>query len=129
MRHEEDIDTDTAEAFDPVEEWQLQTEDECIDVLNRDAREKNLATSLDATREAELLADRAQAEGDFESLYCEHLDPVPTKINDIFSAVLGDIFHAIEKVKIPVNHYFKKAHKASFMPCNVGVGSVARWMG
>ncbi len=115
LRHEENIDTDSVEAFDPVEEWQLQTEDECIDVLNRDAREKNLASSLDATREAELLADRAQAEGDFESLYCEHLDPVPTKINDIFSAVLGDIFHAIDRVKIPVHHYFKKAYKASFM--------------
>jgi hypothetical protein len=51
-----------------VEDWQLQNEDECLDVLNRDARGKDLATSLDAMREAELLADPAQAEGDFESL-------------------------------------------------------------
>jgi hypothetical protein len=64
-----------------------------------DAREKNLATNLDAMKKAELLSYRAQIEGEFESLYCEDLHPLPSEINDLFSAVLGDIFHTIDSVK------------------------------
>jgi hypothetical protein len=70
LRHEEEIDAETTGPLDPVEEWQLQNEYECLLALKRDSREKDLATSLDAMREAELLAHQAQVKGDFESLKC-----------------------------------------------------------
>jgi hypothetical protein len=41
------------------------------------------------TRLQEMLAHRVQVEGDFESLYCEDLPPVPSEIKNLFSAVLG----------------------------------------
>jgi hypothetical protein len=98
-----------------TEDFQEQNEDEGLEALGRYAREQNLAASLDAMREAELLADRAQVENDFESLYCNDLSDIPDNIFNIFSASLGDIFHAIGRVKISVQHDHKKAYKVSLM--------------
>ncbi|KAG7358280.1 hypothetical protein IV203_014867 [Nitzschia inconspicua] len=55
----------------------------------------------------------------FDSEQMAHLwmDPelgdVPIQVQDKFSCVIGDIFYAIDRAKIPVRHEFKKAFKVS----------------
>jgi hypothetical protein len=45
-------------------------------------------------------------------LSCENLDdaPMPKHIKNYYSVVLGDIFHAMNRAKVPVNHEAKKAY-------------------
>ena len=45
-------------------------------------------------------------------LQCDGLDdpPKPKLIEDKFSAVLGDVFHAMDRAKVPVKHESKKAY-------------------
>ena len=39
-----------------------------------------------------------------------HLDPPPAQIDDVFSCVLGDAFHFMDRPKVPVHHDTKKAY-------------------
>jgi hypothetical protein len=45
-------------------------------------------------------------------LRCEGLDdaPSPETIQDKFSATLGDVFHAMDRAKVPIKHEAKKAY-------------------
>jgi hypothetical protein len=43
-------------------------------------------------------------------LPCEHLDEPPTSITNVFSACLGDAYHAMSGPKVPVKHEFKKPY-------------------
>lgn len=65
-------------------------------------------------RQAELVADQGE-QGQVHLLYHEKLDPVPKDIKCKFSAVLGDGFHLLSWVKVPVNHELKKAYKIAMM--------------
>jgi hypothetical protein len=49
-------------------------------------------------------------------LKCPGLDepPNPADIKDVFSCVLGDGFHLIDRPKIPVHHAAKKMYKVAF---------------
>ena len=48
-------------------------------------------------------------------LYCSNLDPPPENISQCFSAVLGDVFHAMDRAKVPVKHEYKKAYFVALM--------------
>ncbi|CAJ1958310.1 unnamed protein product [Cylindrotheca closterium] len=58
-----------------------------------------------------LLGDKAALGNDL--LACAHLDNAPDKITDCFSAVVGDVFHLMDRMKIPTHHEFKKAFKVA----------------
>jgi hypothetical protein len=38
------------------------------------------------------------------------LDPQPDQIHDVFSTVLGDAFHFMDRVRVPMHHELKKAY-------------------
>ena len=40
-----------------------------------------------------------------------YLDKLPNKIIENFSALLGDKFHFMDRIKVPAHHFFKK-HQA-----------------
>jgi hypothetical protein len=84
--------------------------------LETNARQENLATILESLQQAEVVANRAQFHHDFHLLHCpDLLDDVPIKVLDKFSCVLGDIFHAIDRIKIPIRHEYKKPFKVAMM--------------
>ena len=51
-----------------------------------------------------------QEDGRHIMLPCTHLDEPPTTISDVFSACLGDAYHAMSRPKVPVKHEFKKPY-------------------
>ncbi len=89
--------------------------DEVLHELQQDAREQDLARMLEAVREAEIVWNQTQVENDFNLLYSRELGDVPIQVLDAFSVVQGDIFHAIDRMKIPVRHEYKKAFKIALM--------------
>ena len=38
------------------------------------------------------------------------LDAEPDQIRDVFSSVLGDVFHFMDRVRVPMHHELKKAY-------------------
>jgi hypothetical protein len=84
--------------------------DDVSDDLAEDAVGR-LEKDLDAVRLAEMRSNQAEFERNFESLHCENLGPVPEVVRNKFSCVLGDVFHAIDRVKIHTRHEWKKAYK------------------
>jgi len=38
------------------------------------------------------------------------LDAEPDQIRDVFSSVLGDVFHFMDRVRVPIHHELKKAY-------------------
>jgi hypothetical protein len=107
------------EEINDVEE---ETADLFVDLISGDAgtedaeeSDSRLDRDLDAIRLAEIRSDRAEFERNFESLHCDELGPVPTVVKNKFSCVLGDIFHAIDRVKVHTRHEWKKAYKHSLM--------------
>ena len=36
------------------------------------------------------------------------LENPPDKINDKFSSVLGNAFYFMDRIKVPINHYYEK---------------------
>lgn len=54
-----------------------------------------------------------QSERGSPPLECNYLDPAPSpgSIQDKFSSVLGDCFHAMDRPNIPVKHEHKKGYK------------------
>ena len=92
-----------------------------FDLINRESVENpeeadaRLEQDLDAVRTAELCANQAEFENFFDSLFCELLGPVPEVVRNKFSCVLGDIFHAIDRVKVPTRHEWRKAFKHALM--------------
>ncbi|KAL7507187.1 hypothetical protein ACHAXN_004385 [Cyclotella atomus] len=56
--------------------------------------------------------ESVETEGGKVPLHCEGLDAAsrPELIRDKFSATLGDVFHAMDRAKVPVKHESKKAY-------------------
>jgi hypothetical protein len=48
-----------------------------------------------------------------ELLYCADLDEAPSHIEQVFSAVLGDTYHGMDRSKVPVRHEYKKPYKVA----------------
>jgi len=40
---------------------------------------------------------------------CNELGSAPTSIDDIYSSILGDMFHFMDRAKVPVHHEYKKS--------------------
>jgi hypothetical protein len=83
--------------------------------MSANAHEEIMAQSLDAIREAERRSDMASEEGNMEPLQNDKLGPVPDRVKIKFSCVLGDLFHAMDRAKVPTNHEFKKAYYYALM--------------
>jgi hypothetical protein len=84
-------------------------DDDTFDNLE-DALQKRRLSSLDIDLVglAGLIGD--QAEQGHLIFPCEHLDDPPAKIEDTFSACLGDTFHAMNRPKVSVKHEYKKPY-------------------
>jgi hypothetical protein len=61
------------------------------------------------------LAAEMAEKGKVGLLYCDELDDPPELIVQAFSCVLGDIFHAMFRTKVPVKHEYKKAYYVALM--------------
>ena len=77
---------------------------------------EQLAAELSSEEMAEIrlclaVADEIRDEPDTTGL----LDPPPASIVDVFSAVLGDPWHYMDRPKVPVKHEFKKSYFVAFM--------------
>jgi hypothetical protein len=70
------------------------------------------ATNIETLRKIALLE---QGESGENILPCKHLDDAPASIDDVFSSVLGDGFHFIDRPKILIKHEYKKLFKKAFM--------------
>ncbi|KAK3271924.1 hypothetical protein CYMTET_19751 [Cymbomonas tetramitiformis] len=60
----------------------------------------------------------AQSSGDGDTNFnflCDNLDPPPTHIAEVYSTVVGDAFHFMDRPKVPVHHEFKKAYFVALM--------------
>jgi hypothetical protein len=80
-----------------------------------DANNDVLQEHLNLIEEAAVAAGLAEKEGRVNLLFCEKLDDAPEIIKQIFSAVLGDIFHGMNQAKVPVRHEYKKGYYIAFM--------------
>ena len=80
----------------------------------KSAMMNKIQEQLDTLRRCEKLSSTA-AQGDTGVLYSKHLDDLPGYIPYKFSAVLGDPFHAIQRMKVPVHHEVKKAYFCAAM--------------
>jgi hypothetical protein len=69
---------------------------------------------LELLRQAELIAEQAE-KGQVHLLFHSQLNDVPENIPMKWSAVLGDGFHVLSRVKVPEKHELKKAFKIAFM--------------
>lgn len=69
--------------------------------------------ALDLVALAGLVGNQVAVQGQHGGqpiLPCEHLDEPPSYIADVFSACLGDAYHAMSRPKVPIKHEFKKPY-------------------
>ena len=99
---EEDRDVEDEETG--TEEWKA-IEDEIDDAM------KGLTSENIETLRAAVFESQETARGRIP-LQCANLDlpPKPELIEEKFSAVLGDVFHAMDRTKVPVKHEAKKSY-------------------
>ena len=107
-----DDEEELQDAFGKLEEvvGRLLNEDDNDQDLTSDDREAALnimREQLETIRKSTLMARKAEG-GDKDILFSRHLEDVPDEILYKFSAVLGDIFHAIQRTRVPVKHEYKK---------------------
>ena len=50
------------------------------------------------------------------------LECEPDQIRDVFSSVLGDVFHFMDRVRVPMHHELKKAYFYSLSEAFFGLG-------
>jgi hypothetical protein len=58
---------------------------------------------------AAIAAEQAQQQNT-PKMSCANLDDPPAIIVDVFSACLGDTFHAMDRPKVPIKHEYKKPY-------------------
>jgi hypothetical protein len=100
------------------------------DVLNEDLLEApateqdmdDLASDPDEEMRPELLAAidtaevaAANSETGLLLMASGKLDAAPDNIEDVFSSVLGDVFHAMDRAKVRVKHEYKKPYYVALM--------------
>jgi hypothetical protein len=77
---------------------------------NYEIRKEHLEAIASAAEAAERVQNNPM---ETELLYCAELDAVPDHIDQVFSAVLGDPYHCMDRAKVPVRHEYKKAFKVA----------------
>jgi hypothetical protein len=88
---------------------------ECIDIENIQAEDEFVLSSSDI----ELLRALDSAMGNSTEsntiLKCKHLDDPPDSnhIRNVFSVIMGDTFHAMDRPKVAVRSEFKKSYKVA----------------
>jgi hypothetical protein len=91
-------------------------EAEGTDPLSFDAGKELLQEHIDLVRATEVAADLAEKEGGrVDHMRCEGLDEPPDLIEDVFSAVLGDPWHGMDRPKVAVKHEYKKPYFYALM--------------
>ncbi len=85
-----------------VSDWDV-LEDEIDDTMKK-------LSSNDIEHLRATIFESQQSEKGKTPLKCDGLDdpPNPETIQDKFSAVLGDVFHAMDRAKVPIKHEAKK---------------------
>ena len=106
---------DDVQGGDDVNEDHEDEQHEDRHVFNRDAGKEVRKEHLESMEEAEMMAELAEKEGKVELLFCDELDAPPDSIAHVFSSVLGDVFHAMNRAKVPVKHEYKKAYFVALM--------------
>mmetsp|Transcript_630 Transcript_630/g.1007 ORF Transcript_630/g.1007 Transcript_630/m.1007 type:complete len:331 (-) Transcript_630:328-1320(-) len=77
----------------------------CVDILDEDVGSRRLdSIPISATRVLENLPTQRQ------SASTAKLDPAPAHIRDIFSSILGDLFHYMHRPKTPKDHEMNKTY-------------------
>ena len=77
----------------------------CVDILDEDVGSRRLdSIPISATRVLENLSTQRQ------SASTAKLDPAPAHIRDIFSSILGDLFHYMHRPKTPKDHEMNKTY-------------------
>jgi hypothetical protein len=78
----------TPENVDPAREVtmesMLQSAGQDVEALEGDANHTRTRDNLEAMRQAEILADRAQFENEFKQLWCAELGPMPDIVRNVF---------------------------------------------
>jgi hypothetical protein len=77
--------------------------------LGEDAGAVPTIESLNAIAEAEQLADNATGNGNMDLLECEHLSSLERSVPIRYSVILGDGFHLLDRMWVPMHHEFKKS--------------------
>lgn len=85
------------------------------DLTKQDAGVQILREHLETIQEAELAAKLVEKQGKTCTMLCDKLEDPPDEIQQIFSAVLGDAFHAMNRAKVPVRHEYKKTYYVALM--------------
>ena len=77
-----------------------------------DEEEKSNWEELEELLHAAIYESKETGNGEKVPLQCEELDdpPAPDLIQDKYSAVLGDVFHAMDRAKVPIKHEAKKSY-------------------
>jgi len=83
--------------------------DDVVDEMSRDLTSEDIEHLKAITILSEAAAENRVV------LKCEGLDDPPqaSEIKDVFSSILGDGFHYIDRSKIPVKHEYKKTYKVA----------------
>lgn len=111
---DDDPEDSIAIGLDRLEDTLGNSDEELTD-LERDARIERLTEQLDTINESIFLAESAETEGCLDGLVSQFLDSMPTALKYIFSAVLGDCYHAMDRPKVPIRHEYKKAYFVALM--------------
>jgi hypothetical protein len=107
--------TELAELADDCDDSQDKVED-CVSNDNNGEEDIDELTAQLTSREIDHLQlaiiEKDKALPDTTVLESEHLSgpPDPKHIKDKYSVVLGDIFHAMDRAKVPSKHEAKKAY-------------------
>lgn len=71
---------------------------------------------IESLRAANVHSVQAQSDGGWKKLNNPKLPecPAPNEIEEVYSSVLGDPFHGIDRIKVPTDHEGKKAFKVAY---------------
>jgi hypothetical protein len=75
----------------------------------------SVAESLAAIEESQRISEEAISERNMRLLEHDKLGPVPDWVKIMFSCVLGDHFHAMDRIWVPTHHEHKKGYFYSSM--------------
>jgi hypothetical protein len=89
--------------------------DDMDEELGLDARLEIVTDHVEHICAAELAAHLAENEGCMKFMRCDSLDEVPDDIEDRWSSVLGDPFHAMTRPKTRVKHEVNKPYFFALM--------------
>ncbi|KAK3247982.1 hypothetical protein CYMTET_42537 [Cymbomonas tetramitiformis] len=99
-------------SIEDVDENVVEAGSDDLDVSSLNTEEIALCRAASAAASASA-ADVTTSVGDSMLSFdfsCDNLDTPPTAITDVYSSVVGDAFHFMDRPKVPVHHVYKKSY-------------------